>query len=65
MPVLSENKCMNTRFELSIHCIEAKHERFPKEYICTKMFTATGPFVVLKFDKTGKLTEQQHHEKSP
>ena len=36
MPVLSENKCVSTRFELSIRCIEAEPERFPKEHICTK-----------------------------
>ena len=35
MPVLGENKCVSTRLELSIRCIEAERERFPKEYICT------------------------------
>ena len=43
MPVLSENKCVSMRFELSIRCIEAERERFPKEYICTKMLNATAP----------------------
>ena len=43
MPVLSENKCVSTRFELSNRCIEAERQRFPKEYICTKMLNATVP----------------------
>ena len=46
MPVLSENKCVSTQFELSIRCIEAERERFPKEYICTKMLTATAPCIL-------------------
>ena len=45
MPVLCENKCVSTRFELSIRCIEAERERFPKEYICTKMLTAPIPSI--------------------
>ena len=44
MPVLSENKCVSTRFELSIRCIEEERERFPKEYICTITLNATPPF---------------------
>ena len=44
MPVLSENKCGSTQFELSIRCIEAERERFPKEYICTIMLNATASF---------------------
>ena len=43
MPVLSENKCMSTQFELSIRCIEAERERFPKEYICTGTLNAATP----------------------
>ena len=44
MPVLSENKCESTRFELGIRCIEAERERFPKEYICTIILNAKAPF---------------------
>ena len=44
MPVLSENKCVSTQFELSIRCIEAERKRFPKEYICTIILNATAPF---------------------
>ena len=46
MPVLSENKCVSTRFELSIRCIEAERERFPKEYICTGMLSAAALFAL-------------------
>jgi len=49
MPVLSENKCVSTQFELSIRCIEAERERFPKEYICTKMLNTTAPFCHIEF----------------
>ena len=46
MPVLSENKCVSMQFELGTRCIEAERERFPKEYICTKMLTATAPCIL-------------------
>ena len=65
MPVLSENKCVSTQFELSIRCIEAERERFPKEYICTIMLNATASlcFLLCSFDrffrqKCEKLTFQ-------
>ena len=53
MPVLSENKCVSTRFELGILCIEAERERFPKNIFARKCLLRQALFKARQDDKPG------------